>query len=488
MFQKKETMFTIINKKTQLPENATIIFLFKKIDTELKSIFSEEETTYVSSRFENDKRRSFSFNRLISQQYIEIIEGKENPHHFLESLRKTADRLVTCLQSFKTQEVFVSANSFTEAEILAFTEGLVLGNYSFTAYKTDKKDVARSLECVSIFHDKVSQESVDELNIVMEATLIARSLVNRPVNYLNAIDLADEIKDMALDAHAKVEVFNKKKIEALKMGGLLAVNKGSIDPPTFTVFEYKPENAVNEKPLILVGKGIVYDTGGLNIKTGEFMSHMKADMGGAAAAAGAAFAIAKAKLPVHILALIPATDNRPGGNAYASDDVITMFDGQTVEIINTDAEGRMILADALAYAKKYDPMLVIDLATLTGSAVRAIGNLGIVAMGAKSDSFMCDLKTSGEKTSERIVEFPFWDEYAEELKSEIADMVHLGGAEGGAITAGKFLEKFTNYPYIHLDIAGPAFTTKRLNYRGVGGTGVGVRLLFDFVKSMVKGH
>jgi len=142
----------------------------------------------------------------------------------------------------------------------------------------------------------------------------------------------------------------------------------------------------------------------------------------------------------------------------------------------------------LAYAKKFDPMLVIDLATLTGSAVRAIGNLGIVAMGAKSDNFMCDLKKSGEKTSERLVIFPFWDEYAEELKSEIADMIHLGGAEGGAITAGKFLEKFTNYPYIHLDIAGPAFTTKRLNYRGVGGTGVGVRLLFDFVKSMVKEH
>ena len=481
-------MFTIINRKTQLPENATTIFLFKKIDDELKASFNVAETAYISSRFGDDKKRSFSFNRLTFQQYIEIVEEKENPNHFLESLRKIADRLVNCMQAYKTPEVFVSAKGFSEAEVLAFTEGLVLANYSFTAYKTDKEKNVRSLESVGLVHEDVSQASVDELNIIMEATLMARSLVNRPVNYLNAIDLANEIKDMAHDAHAKVEVFNKKKIEALKMGGLLAVNKGSIDPPTFTVFEYKPDNAVNEKPLVFVGKGIVYDTGGLNIKTGEFMSHMKSDMGGAAAAAGAAFAIAKAKLPVHIIALIPATDNRPGANAYASDDVITMFDGQTVEIINTDAEGRMILADALAYAKKFDPMLVIDLATLTGSAVRAIGNLGIVAMGAKSDNFMCDLKKSGEKTSERLVIFPFWDEYAEELKSEIADMIHLGGAEGGAITAGKFLEKFTNYPYIHLDIAGPAFTTKRLNYRGVGGTGVGVRLLFDFVKSMVKEH
>jgi leucyl aminopeptidase len=162
-----------------------------------------------------------------------------------------------------------------------------------------------------------------------------------------------------------------------------------------------------------------------------------------------------------------------------------MFDGQTVEVINTDAEGRMILADALAYAKKYNPMLVIDLATLTGAAARAIGSLGVVAMGSKYGEHMKQLKESGEKTGERIVEFPFWDEYAEQLKSEIADMVHLGGAEGGAITAGKFLEKFTDYPYIHLDIAGPAFTNKKLNYRGVGGTGVGVRLLFEFAKSLV---
>ncbi len=479
-------MFTIINKKSQIPENATTIFLFKKTDKALESLFSEEETAYINQGFEKDKQRSFSFNRLTFQHYVELVEEKETPYYFLESLRQIADRLVGDLQSQKTQKVYVSAAGFSQEEIIAFVEGMVLANYSFTAYKTDKEKVVRSLETVSVVHEKLTQASVDEINIVMEATLMARSLVNRPVNYLNAVDLAEEIKSMALDAGARVEIFNKKKIEALKMGGLLAVNKGSVDPPTFTVFEYKPANATNKKPLVLVGKGVVYDTGGLNIKTGDIMSHMKGDMGGAAAVASAAFAIAKAKLPIHIIALIPSTDNRPGGNAYASDDVITMFDGQTVEIINTDAEGRMILADALAYAKKFDPMLVIDMATLTGSAVRAIGNLGIVAMGAKSDSYMTDLKLSGEKTSERLVEFPFWEEYAEELKSEIADMVHLGGAEGGAITAGKFLEKFTDYPYIHLDIAGPAFRTKRLNYRGVGGTGVGVRLLFDFVKGLAN--
>jgi len=478
-------MFTYINQQSQIPENATLIILSKEMSQNALQNFSDDEKNYMEVQFVRHKNRSFYFNKLSHQLFLEIAEVKENHEHFIESLRLIADRLVNCLQQAKVQEVYVQAYDFDKDEILAFAEGLVLANYSFVAYKTDKEKSARYLEIIQLVSNNIKQADLDELNIVTEATLTARTLVNQPVNYLNAVGLAEEIKTMAEDVGAKVEILNKSKIEALKMGGLLAVNQGSIDPPTFSIVEYKPENAVNKKPLVFVGKGVVYDTGGLNIKTGEFMNNMKSDMGGAAAAVSSIYAIAKAKLPLYVIALIPATDNRPGQVAYASGDVITMFDGQTVEVINTDAEGRMILADALAYAKKFDPMLVIDLATLTGSAVRAIGHLGVVAMGANSDSFMEQLKLSGERTSERIVEFPFWDEYAEELKSEIADMIHLGGAEGGAITAGKFLEKFTDYPYIHLDIAGPAFTTKRINYRGIGGTGVGVRLLFDFAKSLV---
>lgn len=479
-------MFTIINKQNEIAKNSNLIFLLKKSDINHELPISEEERNYMELQFTQNEKKKFSFDRLNYKVYVEILDEKENPLHQLEQLRLVADKLVTCLQNRKSPEVYVMAPSLQEDAFLAFAEGMVLSNYSFVAYKTDKEKNTRYLEAIQLVGDQVSQKNIDELNIVMEATLVARSLVNQPVNYLNAIGLSEEVKLLAEDSGAKIEVFNKKKIEALKMGGLLAVNQGSIDPPTFSVFEYQPKGAVNKQPIIFVGKGVVYDTGGLNIKTGDFMNHMKCDMGGAAAAAGVAFAIAKAKLPLYVIALIPATDNRPGGNAYASGDVITMFDGQTVEVINTDAEGRMILADALAYAKKFKPMLVIDLATLTGSAARAIGNLGVVAMGSKYGDYMNLLKESGEKTSERIVEFPFWDEYAEQLKSEIADMVHLGGAEGGAITAGKFLEKFTDYPYIHLDIAGPAFNAKRVNYRGVGASGVGVRLLFDFAKSLAK--
>ena len=218
------------------------------------------------------------------------------------------------------------------------------------------------------------------------------------------------------------------------------------------------------------------------------MENMKLDMGGAALMGSVIYAVANAKLPVHIIALMPATDNRLNGNAYVSGDVIKMHNGLTVEVINTDAEGRMILADALSYAQKYNPGLVIDAATLTGSAGRAIGKYGVVAMQAKAGEAMQQLKVSGDKTYERVAEFPFWDEYAELMKSDIADLKNSGPPEAGMITEGKFLEKFTDYPFIHLDIAGVAFAEKRDSYRNLGGTGFGVRLLFDFIENYSKLH
>ena len=214
-------------------------------------------------------------------------------------------------------------------------------------------------------------------------------------------------------------------------------------------------------------------------------------MGGSATVVGAIAAISKAKLPIHVIGLIPATENRPGGNAYVPGDVIYMHNGMTVEVLNTDAEGRMILADALSYARKYDPELVIDVATLTGSAARAIGDKAIVSMGNASQKVQDKLIESGYRTYERLAQFPFWDEYQEDLKSNVADLKNLGGPEAGMITAGKFLEYFTQdtetkkgYPYIHLDIAGPAYNHAKKNYRGIEGTGVGVRTLFDFFKNI----
>ena len=281
-------------------------------------------------------------------------------------------------------------------------------------------------------------------------------------------------------------MLNKKKIISLKMGGLLAVNKGSIDEPTFTIMEWKPKNAKNQHPIILIGKGIVFDTGGLSLKpTANSMEFMKTDMGGAGTVIGAMQAIASNKLPLYVIALVPATDNRPSGNAYAPGDVITMHDGTTVEVLNTDAEGRLILADALSFAKKYNPELVIDLATLTGAAVAAIGHYGIVSMHSGADKDHANLKDIGNYTHERLAEMPFWSDYDELIKSDVADIKNLGGPHAGAITAGKFLAHFIDYPWIHLDIAGSSYTKKRYGYRGKGATGTGVRLIYQFIKNRV---
>jgi leucyl aminopeptidase len=261
------------------------------------------------------------------------------------------------------------------------------------------------------------------------------------------------------------------------------VNKGSIDPPTFTIVEYKPEKAINKKPIVLVGKGVVYDTGGLSLKpTPASMDVMKSDMAGAACVVGAIYLAAMQKLKVHVIALIPATDNRPGMNAYTPGDVITMYDGTTVEVLNTDAEGRMILADALAYSNKYKPELVIDAATLTGAAVKAIGTRASVIMGNADDKVFQALEKSGQDVHERVVRLPFWDDYATEIKSTIADLKNLGGPNAGMITAGKFLDHFVKSPYIHMDIAGPAWLDGKEDYKGQGGTGTGIRLLYNFLK------
>ena len=319
----------------------------------------------------------------------------------------------------------------------------------------------------------------------MEAVFLARDLVNEPVGHLNAEDLGEVAINLGKKLGFKTEVFNKKKIESLKMGGLLAVNKGSIDPPTFTVMEYKPEKALNEKPFVLVGKGVVFDTGGINLKTVPgSLDTMKCDMSGAASVIGAMSAIAANHLPLYVVGLIPATDNRPGGNAIVPGDILKMHNGTTVEIINTDAEGRLILADALSFSKHYNPELVIDLATLTGNAVLAIGEHGMVGMGTADESIKEELARVGDEVCERIVWFPFWDDYDASLKSEVADVKNLGAREGGAITAGKFLARFVEAPWIHLDIAGPAFLSSEANYRGVGGTGTGVRLLYRFLEYM----
>ena len=448
---------------------------------------SKAELAFLKS--EIDKEEHFiSINQYNRRVIVYIEEKKKEAYITTEAFRKAGNKACSVLNAAKANGVTIVDLNGTAEHTLAFAEGMALGNYQFLHYRQkDLKKLAHTLKTINVNSKKVNASDITHLQIAVDATNKARTLVNEPVNHLNAPQLAKEFEKMGKEAGFKVEVLNKAKIEALKMGGLLAVNRGSIDPPTFTIMEWKPKNAKNKKPYVLVGKGVVYDTGGLSLKpTANTMDSMKCDMAGGAAVGCTMYAIAKAKLPVHVIGLVPETDNRPGMNAYVPGDIITMYNGMTVEMLNADAEGRMILADALSYAKKYNPELTIDLATLTGAAAAAIGKYATVSMGTADKKVHDALKKSGENVFERVVEFPFWDEYADLLKTDIADMKNIGGPVAGAITAGKFLEKYTDYPYIHLDIAGPAFIDGAYDYKPKGGTGVGVRLLFDFL-SNIKG-
>lgn len=468
--------------KSQLNNSDNNLIIVSKLEHLPNNILSEEELTYIKDCFTKKEQKVYSFNHFSHHVYVRIVKLKEETFVNNEMLRKEGNAAHSLIINDKLENITVSTYGLDKDAAIYICEGIALSNYQFLKYKKEAKKESYSLKEIYIA-DTITDKDITHLQINIDAVYNTRNWINEPLSYLTAEKLSEEIISLGKESGAKVEVFHKNKIEALKMGGLLAVNKGSIDPPTFTIMEWNPEHAINKKPYILVGKGVVYDTGGMNVKTGVFMNDMKMDMGGAAMMANTLGAIAKANLPLHVIALIPATDNRVNGNAYVSGDVITMHDGTTVEVINTDAEGRMILADALSYAKKYNPELVIDAATLTGAAARAIGAHGIVAMGNDTEN-ISRLKHNGNKVYERIAEFPFWDEYAEEIKSDIADIKNLGTAEGGAIHAGKFLEHFTNYPYIHLDIAGVAFSENNKNYHGKGGTGIGIRLLFDFFKEL----
>jgi leucyl aminopeptidase len=447
--------------------------------------FDKTQIGYIEKKIKaNDTFITINqFTRLVFVQLMEEFEKKHSYNEKLESLRGVGHKLNTNINAHKYDRLQLHSVDELTNELLAVTEGCALSNYQFLKYKSEKKG-KHSLKTLEVVSKKINKTDIEQLNIVCESVYKAKDLVNEPQSYLDAVTFADEMKSMGKKVGVKVEVLNKKQLEALKMGGLLAVNKGSQIPPTFTIMEWKPKKHTNKHPLVLVGKGVVYDTGGLSLKPTNSMDTMKCDMAGGAAVAATIYAIAKAQLPYHVIALVPATDNRPGENAYTPGDVVKMYDGQTVEVLNTDAEGRLLLGDALAYAKKYKPELVLDFATLTGAAAAAIGQYGIVCMGTADEKQKAALKESGNHVHERLVEFPFWDDYAKLIKSDLADMKNIGGPVAGAITAGKFLEKYTDYPWMHFDIAGPAYISGADSYRGKAATGVAVRLLFDYIKNM----
>jgi leucyl aminopeptidase len=406
--------------------------------------------------------------------------GKSGPD-LMESVRQVGAEITALAGRLKWADAVLVDEDPASGLGDCLIEGIFLSSYQFLKYFSKPGEKELAFKKLGVFQG--DHLKIKALQALAEAVFLTRDLVNEPVSWLNAPRFAEELIRVGTESGLAVEVFDKARIEVLKMGGLLAVNQGSVDPPRFIIMTWEPENPVNSSPLVLVGKGVMFDTGGLSLKpTPGSMDEMKTDMAGAAAVAGVMIALARLNLPVRTIALIPATDNRPDGNAYVPGDIIQLQNGTTVEVLNCDAEGRLILADALIYASRYQPDLVIDLATLTGSAQVALGPLASAVMGTASDELFKILEEAAFNTWERIVRFPLWADYGKMLESEIADLKNIGGRYAGAITAGKFLERFTSYPWIHLDIAGTAFTPTRDSYRGIGATGAGVRLLIDFIR------
>jgi leucyl aminopeptidase len=364
-----------------------------------------------------------------------------------------------------------------------FIEGIYLGNYNFDKYIKQKK-TAKELEVYFYTDDekKLKSAIAKTLN-VMEGVNFAKDLQNEPSNVLTPAELASRISFTLKGAGIKVKVFDEKEIKRRKMGGVFAVGKGSVNPPRFIVLEYNGAlRSKNKKKIALVGKGVTFDSGGISIKPSAHMSEMKADMSGAAVVAGAILAAAKTKLPVDIIGIIPAVENMPSQKALKPGDIVFTSSGKSIEIEDTDAEGRVILSDALEFASKAKPDVIIDLATLTGHVVVALGEF-VGGLFTNDEKLAEELYKTGLKTYDRLWRLPLWDDFNYQIKSDVADVKNLGRRWGGAITAAKFLERFVdkNIPWAHLDIAGPAMANDFNNYTKKYMTGFGVRLLFEYL-------
>ena len=451
-------------------------------DVAVRSLpLSKKEVEHIKKLRQRKKDFLAVFDRLPFHLYILSFDSEKEAPLCQELLRRKAMDVLKQLEEHAVLSLAISAEGTLPEEVAAFVEGLTLADYSFDRYRNQEAYHLDHLTINSLF---LKADELQAMQHLWNRMFWCREWVNLPQQDLDAVSFADELAAIAADLdNVSCTVMNLRQIQALRMGGLLAVNRGSAVEPRFLVIEYNPDPSL--APICLVGKGVMYDTGGLNIKPDDYMLEMKSDMAGAATMASVLFAAADNHLPVHLVALLPLTDNRPGDKAYAPDDILTMYDGTTVEVANTDAEGRLILADAIAYAaQNYKPQLIITAATLTGAAVRAISTFGIAAMQKNAQNPLTMLSLVGQQVYERLVEFPLWDEYADLIKSDYADLRNCGTTpQAGTITAGLFLSHFAHEtPFIHLDIAGVAYFSKAQHFFRPGASAFGVRLLYAFLQ------
>lgn len=440
-------------------------------------------------------------NKKVKQLIISNPKGKPETiflHKFKTDEKFTVDyfrnHLAGLIKDLKNNEMLSLHLFIPEIEMLkkffsdeeyyfrTFMEGISLGDYNFDKYKKEKEKIKNLTVFIYANNSELVTSAIKKHNEVIDGIFFTKDLQNEPPSSLRPFELANRIKETLTKYGLKVTVFDEKEIKKRNMGGLLAVGQGSDAKPRFIVIEYKPKTKPSLKKIALVGKGITFDTGGYCIKPWQGMIEMKADMSGAAVVAGTMLAAAKSNFPVELLGIIPAAENMINGEAMRPGDIIKTASGKTIEVGHTDAEGRMILADALDYASKQKPDEIIDFATLTGACVVALG-LNVAGLFTKNDKLAEDLYNVGMKTYDRVWRLPMWDEYHKGNESKIADVNNDGGRWGGAITAAKFLENFVDkkIPWAHIDIAGPAIANDLTNYNKDFMTGFGVRLMYEYL-------
>jgi leucyl aminopeptidase len=482
--EQKETSLLIIGvfedepDSTQLKElEPTIASTFKEIseNKEFTGIFGSSITVYTMGQG--------------SMKKITLVGlGKR------EKFTNEIARIVAGKAALKAKELGVTEFSIIpfcdldEDLIEAIAEGISLSLYSFTKYKTNNnEDKSLKLKEVTVLINSEStkfQSIVDRVSLVVEAIFFARDLSNLPPNECSPTQLASFALSVASGYAMKVSIIERYEMESIGLAGIIAVGKGSNSPPKMIILEYNGA-LDNKKPYLLVGKAVTFDTGGISLKPGEKMDEMKFDKCGGCTVIATLKAIASLKLPLNIVGIVPCVENMPSSTSYRPGDIIHMYNGKTVEVLNTDAEGRIILADALAYGiSKYNPKVIIDLATLTGASIIALGANVAAAIGTNKQLIEKLLKAS-EKTGEKVWELPLYNEFHEQIKSSVADIKNIGGRPGGAITAAAFLSNFTSdVPWVHLDIAGTAWTQEgsyERSYNPKGATGFGLRTLLKLL-------
>lgn len=466
--------------------------------TEAYALESVDETV---SLFLNHEKERGSFEGKIGQSthFTVVVEGKPlevtaiglgNEESFTRT--KFKNTLATAFKSLKTKKIRVigvdmdavfDVYDSSKRVSKMISETLILANYEFDTYKTDRK--APVLEEVWINPENLESEAFDEGVLLGESTVFARYLVNEPANVMTPSRLADDVVKMGKETGLEVEVKGKDEILALNMHAFWAVAKASTEEPKLIVMRYTG-NPDSDQRLGLVGKGLTYDSGGLSIKPTNGMVTMKCDMGGAAAVIGAMRSIASAGLKTNVTAVVAACENMISGVSYKPGDILSSMGGKSIFIGNTDAEGRLTLVDAVTYIQEHEQVTsVVDIATLTGAAIHCLGSNG-TPMISNNDGFFSKVERAFDKADENAWRMPIFDEFKELIKHEYADLTNTAGSPG-TITAGMFIGEFVNdKPWVHIDIAGTAFTDKNKGILSKGGTGVGVRPLYYLAKKLGK--